>query len=122
MKALTQDEALLRKALERSTINIIDDRIKPNIKAAGRSTIILREIPSDTAEAEVREIFAFEGCKPISSMRSDIGDTWCVVGILRSDTLTTTATTAALSLCYFTECFRLQYLNELSPPHRTLLL
>lgn len=79
MKALTQDEALLRKALERSTINIVDDRIKPNIKAAGRSTIILREIPSDTAESEVREIFAFEGCKQISSMRSDIGDTWCVL-------------------------------------------
>ena len=78
MKALTQDEALLRKALERSTINIIDDRIKPNIKAAGRSTIILREIPSDTAESEVREIFEFEGCKLISSMRSDIGDTWYV--------------------------------------------
>lgn len=97
MKALTQDEALLRKALERSTINIIDDRIKPNIKAAGRSTIILREIPSDTAEAEVREIFAFEGCKPISSMRSDIGDTWCVEGHT-SVTLITTATTAALSL------------------------
>lgn len=84
MKALTQDEALLRKALERSTINIVDDRIKPNIKAAGRSTIILREIPSDTAEAEVREIFAFEGCKQIISMRSDIGDTWWVNYIFES--------------------------------------
>jgi hypothetical protein len=82
MKALTQDEALLRKALERSTINIVDDRIKPNIKAAGRSTIILREIPSDTAEAEVREIFNFEGCKQITSMRSDIGDTWWVIDIV----------------------------------------
>jgi hypothetical protein len=76
MKALTQDESLLRRALETSTITIVDDRIKANIKAAGRSTIILREIPSDTTEVEVREIFAFEGCKQITSMRSDIGDTW----------------------------------------------
>jgi hypothetical protein len=76
MKALTQDEAVLRKALENSTVTVIDDKIKANIKAAGRSTIILREIPSDAPEEEVREIFAFEGCKAISSMRSDIGDTW----------------------------------------------
>lgn len=76
MKALTQDESLLRRALETSTITIVDDRIKANIKAAGRFTIILREIPSDTTEVEVREIFAFEGCKQITSMRSDIGDTW----------------------------------------------
>lgn len=46
---------------------------------SGRSTIILREISSDAPEEEVREIFNYEGCKPIVSMRSDIGDTWFVV-------------------------------------------
>ena len=76
MKALTQDEEVLRKALENSTVSLIDNRIKANIKATGRSTIILREIPADTPEEEVRAIFAFDGCKPIVSMRSDIGDTW----------------------------------------------
>ena len=30
-------------------------------------------------ESEVKEIFNFEGCKTISSMRSDIGDTWFVM-------------------------------------------
>ena len=79
MKALTQDEAVIHKALETSTISVIEgNRIKANVKTAGRSTIILREIPSDAAEEEVREIFAFDGCKPIVSMRSDIGDTWYV--------------------------------------------
>jgi hypothetical protein len=54
-----------------------ENRIKvTSAKAHGRSTIILREIPPDVEESEVREIFNFEGCKPIVSMRSDIGDTW----------------------------------------------
>ena len=80
MKALTQDEAVIHKALENSNISVIDgNRIKANVKQSGRSTIILREIPSDASEDEVREIFAFEGCKHISSMRSDIGDTWFIV-------------------------------------------
>ena len=63
-------------ALENSSVSIVGGRIKSNIKSGGRSTIILREIPTDSSEEEVREIFAFDGCKPISSMRSDIGDTW----------------------------------------------
>ena len=79
MKALTEDETILRKALETSNLTVIDDRIKANIKAVGRSTIILREIPSDATEEEVKEIFNFDGCKTISSMRSDIGDTWFVM-------------------------------------------
>ena len=78
MKALTQDEAFLVKALETSSVvAVADGKIRAsNIKATGRSTIILREIPSDTPEEEVREIFNFENCKPIREMRSEIGDTW----------------------------------------------
>lgn len=79
LKALTQDEAVLRRALESSTLTVIDGKIKANAKVGTRSTIILRDIPSDAPEEEVREIFAYEGCKPISSIRSDIGDTWFVV-------------------------------------------
>lgn len=54
----------------------MDGRIKSVVKTGGRSTIILREIPTDANEDEVREIFNYENCKTISSMRSDIGDTW----------------------------------------------
>lgn len=72
---------MIHKALENSTLSLIENgtRIKSNVKVSGRSTIILREIPSDAPEEEVREIFNYEGCKHIASMRSDIGDTWFVV-------------------------------------------
>lgn len=76
MKALTQDESILRRALEGSSLSIVDNRIKANIKSAGRSTIILREISSDAPVEEVKEIFNFDGCAQVVSIRSDVGDTW----------------------------------------------
>lgn len=80
IKHLTQDEAVLRAALVgSSTVSIVENKIKANIKAQGRSTIILRDIPSECGEDEVRSIFAFEGCKPISSVRRDIENTWFVI-------------------------------------------
>ncbi len=79
LKALTQDEAVVRQALVDSTVTIVDNRIKANIKTAGRSTIILRDVPSDSSEESVKEIFNYPGCKPIISVRSDIGDTWFVL-------------------------------------------
>ncbi len=75
MQSLTQSEAVVAKALESSLIvSLVEGRLRA--KAGGRSTIILREIPSDAAEEEVREIFNYPGCKPVGSIRSDIGDTW----------------------------------------------
>jgi len=79
LKALTQDESILRKALVDSTaVSIIDNKIKANIKPPGRNTIILREIPSDAPVEEVKEIFNYPGAKNVSSIRSEIGDTWFV--------------------------------------------
>jgi len=81
MKTLVNgDEALLREALRDSSISPVTDdgRIRAQAKTGGRSTIILREISADTPEAAVREIFNFEGCKRISSLRSDIENTWFV--------------------------------------------
>jgi hypothetical protein len=76
LKALTQDEGIIRKALvESSSVSVVDNRIKANLKI-GRSTIILRDIPSDAPEEEVREIFNYEGTRPFNSIRSEIGDTW----------------------------------------------
>ena len=68
----------MREALANSTLTVLDDRIKANIKTGGRITLILREIPSDVPVAEIRDIFAYEGCKPIASIRPDIEDTWFV--------------------------------------------
>eukprot|EP01035_Chromulina_nebulosa_P028390 gene28390-37476_t len=80
IKSLTQDEAIVRQALENSasSVSIVDNRLKANVKNSSRSTIILREIPSDTPVDEVKEIFNYDGCKPISSLRSEIGDSWFV--------------------------------------------
>lgn len=80
LSALTTDEAVVRSSLTNSTlVTIVDDRIKAVVKTGSRATIILREIPSDVPESEVRAIFEFESCKPIHSVRSDVGDTWFVV-------------------------------------------
>ncbi len=57
------------------SVNAEGNGIKPNIKSE-RNTIILREIPSATAPADVEAIF--EGCANITSVRSDVGDTWFV--------------------------------------------
>lgn len=76
MKALTSDEEVVRRALQDSTVTIVDNRIKANIKSSNRSTIILRDVPSDTPEEEVRDIFKYEGARNIVNLRSDIGDTW----------------------------------------------
>lgn len=59
-------------------MTILGDRLKANVKH-GRSTIILRDIPTEASEEEVREVFSFPDCKPLLSVRSDIGNTWFVV-------------------------------------------
>lgn len=76
---MTQDEEILRKSLVDSTaVSVLENKIKANIKPSGRSTIILREIPSDAPLDEVKEIFNYPGAKVTSSLRSEIGDTWFV--------------------------------------------
>lgn len=80
LKALTQDEALVEEALKDSaTVVVVEGRVRSSAKPAGRNTIILRDIPADTPEADILEIFNYAGCKPIVSVKSDIGDTWFVV-------------------------------------------
>jgi la-related protein 4 len=59
-------------------VTVVDNKIRANIKPPGRSTLILREIPSDAPAEEVKEIFNFPGAKAVSSIRSEIGDTWFV--------------------------------------------
>lgn len=85
LKALTEDEEIIRRSLDTSIIvSVFDNRIRLNSditsKQVGqRSTIILREITSDVSEDEIKEIFNYEGCKAIQSLRSDIENTWFVV-------------------------------------------
>ncbi|OQS02535.1 hypothetical protein THRCLA_05092 [Thraustotheca clavata] len=78
VKALSEDPAKIVQAIRDSqvcSLNEEQNAIKPNIKSE-RNTIILREIPSDTAPADVEAIF--KGCGAVTNVRSDVGDTWFV--------------------------------------------
>lgn len=97
LKALTTDEAVVRRALQDSSLTLVNNRIKANIKASSRSTIILRDVPANTPEEEVREIFNYDGARPIVSLRSDIEDTWYVVML----SIRYVVRTRSSSFCYF---------------------
>ncbi|KAJ0397264.1 hypothetical protein ATCC90586_008869 [Pythium insidiosum] len=89
IKELTDSKQLLVEAIADSKIVIVNeskDAIKPNIKSE-RNTIILREIPSATAPEEVKAIF--EGCGEVTSVRSDVGDTWFVTMASEEDAVQT---------------------------------
>jgi La domain len=58
------------------------------------NTIILREVHPDVAESEIRELFGFEGCPPIESVRPDVAHCWYVT----SSTTTVTMITFVLAL------------------------
>ncbi|CAK4961461.1 unnamed protein product [Aphanomyces euteiches] len=78
IKQLTEDAALVVEAIKDSKVCSLSpegDAIKPNIKSE-RNTIILREIPSATEPKVVEAIF--DGCGTVTSVRSDVGDTWFV--------------------------------------------
>lgn len=70
-------------------LNASEDAIKPNIKSE-RNTIILREIPSATAPADVEAIFM--GCGTVESVRSDVGDTWFVTMASEDEAVSTLLT------------------------------
>ena len=81
LKALTTDENVVTKSLEGSQICIVENGRVRSMKTTNRSTLMLRDIPSDAPEDEVKEIFNFPGqdSRPIVSLRGDIGDTWFVL-------------------------------------------
>lgn len=78
IKELTQSMQDVIDAMKMSSNCVVspdDTKVKPNMKSE-RTTIILREIPSDTPESVVRGWV--EGHGTIVSLRSDVGDTWFV--------------------------------------------
>ena len=76
MVALTKDLQLLVESLKDSTVVTVgEEGVRPNIKAE-RNTIILREISSATPEKRLEEIFTWEGCPTVKSIRKDVKDTW----------------------------------------------
>jgi hypothetical protein len=47
-----------------------------------QNTVILREVPSSVEEDQVRELFAFEKCPPVQSVRLDVANCWYVSSLL----------------------------------------
>ncbi|CAM9828239.1 unnamed protein product, partial [Ectocarpus sp. 8 AP-2014] len=89
IQQLTSDTALIVESVKDSTVcTVTSDGIKPSIKQE-RNTIILREIPSETPQEKIREIFTGDGVAPIKSIRSDVGDTWFVMMESEDDALNT---------------------------------
>lgn len=74
---LSMDHRLIMDSLKDSKlVTIGDEGIRPNIKVE-RTTVVLREIPSDTPhEALKAQLLSWDGCPPVQSLRSDVGDTW----------------------------------------------
>ncbi|KAF0682824.1 Aste57867_25123 [Aphanomyces stellatus] len=90
IKQLTDDVQLVAASIKDSTVCSLSpdgDAVKPNIKSE-RNTIILREIPSATAPAEVEAIFDGKA----TSVRSDVGDTWFVTMATEEDAVATLLT------------------------------
>lgn len=79
LRNLTTDIELIKSALRGSTkVQLTEGPgdqclIRPTLSSAARVTIILRDIPKDVPEEEIRKIFV--GHK-IQQVRPDIGDTW----------------------------------------------
>ncbi|CAM9691157.1 unnamed protein product, partial [Discosporangium mesarthrocarpum] len=89
IQALTTDPTIIKDSVKDSSVcTVTPDGIKPNIKQE-RNTIILREIPSNTPQEKVRELFTGDGIAQIKSIRSDVGDTWFVTMDSEDDALST---------------------------------
>lgn len=80
MKAFSVDVAYIANALKGSTQVVVDEKahaVKPTFKVT-RSTIIIRDVPSDVTKEEIVALFAPDVCGPVSNVHPDVGDTWFV--------------------------------------------
>jgi len=56
-------------------VDQVTDQLEDLLKE-GKPAIIELRFPSDASVEEVKEIFNYEGCKPIGTIRSDSVNTW----------------------------------------------
>jgi len=78
VKQLTTDQALILECVKDSTKVVVDvasKKIKP-VAVNARTTLILRNIPSSAAEADVKALLADDKCPKVLALRSDVGDNW----------------------------------------------
>lgn len=89
--ALSTDSKVVVEAMKQCSnikLNAEETMVAPNLKSK-RNTLILRDIPADTPEEEIRGIFSAEGCASVVSVKADVGDTWFVAFETEEDCLDT---------------------------------
>jgi len=74
------DEEFLTNVMRRCKhLTVHEDGTKVRaVSKLRRTTLILRDIPRDIPEEEVKEIFDFPDCGPIVGYKPEVGDTWFV--------------------------------------------
>jgi len=80
VKQLTDDGSVILEALKASSKITLDGdgkRMRPTVVNA-RTTLILRNIPTDTPEDDVRKFVKEAGVGTVVSIRADVGDNWFV--------------------------------------------
>ncbi|KAF9970109.1 La- protein 4B [Actinomortierella ambigua] len=81
VKALTSEIDEIVEALRMSPLVVVDESgtmVKPNVIKRPRTTLILRDLPLDTVEEEIRQVFEMEGqCSP-ETITKEVGNNWFV--------------------------------------------
>ncbi|KAG0226208.1 La- protein 4 [Actinomortierella wolfii] len=80
VKALTSDVDEIVKALQKSPLVIVNEEgtmVKPNIVKRPRTTLILRDLPLETTEEEIRQLFESGQCSP-KTITKEVGNNWFV--------------------------------------------
>ncbi|ORY05520.1 hypothetical protein K493DRAFT_36985 [Basidiobolus meristosporus CBS 931.73] len=89
VKSLTTDMDLLMEVLKESsqlTVDPTGTRVKPNFTVQ-RNTIVLRDIPPEVSEEEIKGIFSGDGNPAVRSANPDFGNTWFVTFGTEEETL-----------------------------------
>lgn len=87
LKALTANLELITRAMRASPTLVVDETstlVRVN-QRAHRTTLILRNIPSELSEAEVKALFDFPDCPIPKTVKAEYGNTWFVTFGSQSD-------------------------------------
>lgn len=77
--AATSDVLIVKRTEDDDDVPLgIGPKIIQNQKSARRNTIILREVPPEVTEEDIRSVFSWDGCPVVESVRLDVGNYWFV--------------------------------------------
>lgn len=99
VRNLTTDIGLIVEVLRTSKEVVVSESgesVRPQMKTQ-RSTLILRDISSETPLTEIEEIFKHEGCAPVKKIKPEIGNTWFVSFETEQEALATLTVLRTLS-------------------------